>query len=58
MNAQELIREVSNNASEYLEEVQDPSAFVAEILANKVIHLQKHILYLERRLDARSKIAM
>ena len=51
MNAQELIREVSANASEYLEEVQDPSALVAGILANKVIQLQQYIKYLEKRIE-------
>lgn len=50
MTPDELIRQVQIQASEYLEEVNDPAALVAGILANKVIKLQDYIEYLEKRL--------
>ncbi len=51
MNAQQLIRQVKLDASEWLEMTDDPAALVAGILANKVIKLQDHIEYLEKRLE-------
>jgi len=51
MNASELIREVEEKCSEYLEMTRNPSAFIAEVLANKVIKMQFQIEYLERRLN-------
>ena len=51
MTAEELIREVHENASEWLEMADDPSAFVAGVLANKVVKLMDHIHYLEKRLE-------
>ncbi len=55
MNANEIIREVQKNASEYLEMVANPEAFVSGILANKIVMLQNHIIYLEKRLDYATK---
>lgn len=51
MNAEELIKEVYDEASEYAEMTKDPALFVAGILANKVIKLTEQIEYLEKRLD-------
>jgi len=56
MTAEDVIREVHENASEWLEMVEDPSAFVAEVLANKIIKLNDHIQYLEKRLNHVSSI--
>jgi uncharacterized protein CbrC (UPF0167 family) len=50
MNATDIIRQVQENASEWLEMVEDPAALVAGILANKIIKLTDHIQYLENRL--------
>lgn len=51
MTAQDIIKEVQENASEWLEMSQDPNALVAMILANKVIKLKSYIEYLEKRLN-------
>jgi hypothetical protein len=51
MNAQQIISEVQERASEYLEMSQDPAMFVAGILANRIIELNNHIEYLERRVS-------
>lgn len=51
MTAEEVIRQVQENAQEYLEMVNNPAEFVAGILANKIISLMGHIEYLEKRLD-------
>jgi hypothetical protein len=50
MTSQELIKETIENASEWLEMTPNPTAMVVGILANKVIQLQDHIEYLEKRL--------
>ena len=50
MNAQEIILQVQEEAAEWLEMSNNPSAFVAGVLANKIIKLNEHIEYLERRL--------
>ncbi len=50
MTSCELIKQVKNNASEWLEMSQNPDAIVSGILARKIIKLQDHIEYLERRL--------
>jgi hypothetical protein len=47
--SQEIIRQVQEEASEWLEMTNDPSIIVACILANKLIKLQNHVEYLERR---------
>ncbi len=50
MTAQDLIRQVKKDASEWCEMTSNPDAIVSGILANKIIRLQDHIEYLERRL--------
>jgi len=49
MNAEDVINEVIDNAYEWLEMSDDPAAFVAGILANKIIKLNEHIEFLEKR---------
>lgn len=51
MTAEDVIRQVQENAAEWLEMSEDPAALVAGILANKVIDLMDHIKYLEKRLN-------
>lgn len=55
MNASEVIREVQENASEWLEMVENPAELVAGILAEKIVKLNNYIVYLERRLDHDSR---
>lgn len=50
MNASDVIREVQENASEWLEMVENPAELVAGILANKVVALTSYIQYLEKRI--------
>ncbi len=50
MNANDIIREVQENASEYLEMMDEPAILVAGILANKIVKLNNYIEFLERRL--------
>lgn len=51
MTAEDVIRQVQEDASEWLEMTQDPATLVAGILANKIIKLQDQIHYLEKRLQ-------
>jgi len=51
MTAHDLIAQVRIDASEWLEMTEFPDALISGILANKVIALQDHIEYLERRLQ-------
>jgi hypothetical protein len=51
MNARDIIREVQENSSEWLEMTENPAELVAGILANKIVQLNNHIQYLERRLN-------
>ena len=51
MNAEAIISEVVQAASEYLEMVENPDAMVSGILAAKIVSLQGYIEYPERRLD-------
>ena len=51
MKAQEIISQVKFDASEWLEMTKNPDAIVSGILANKIVQLQEHIEYLERRLQ-------
>lgn len=58
MNADDVIREIQENYAEWIEMSDDPTMFVAEVLAKKVINLQEHIQYLERRVEsARTRAA-
>ena len=56
MTPEQLIKEVQEQASEYISEVENPAALVAGILACKVIKLQDHIEYLEKRLNNAPRI--
>lgn len=47
MTARDIINETIDHCEEYLEMVEDPSAFIAEVLANKIIKLKEEIKYLE-----------
>lgn len=49
MNASDIIREVQEDASEWLEMSKDPAALVAGILAKKIVKLNEYIEYLEKR---------
>jgi hypothetical protein len=56
MNANDVINEVIDNASEYLEMVEDPAIMVAGILANKIVKLNEYIKFLEKRVHYVSSI--
>lgn len=55
MTVEDIIREVQENAAEWIEMSEDPSAFVVGVLANKIIKLEGYIEYLERRVKDASK---
>lgn len=55
MTPSEIIKEVQENASEWLEMVENPDELLTRILANKVIMLQNQIEYLEKRLNHASR---
>ncbi len=50
MTPEDVIKEVEDNVSEWSEMSLNPSRFIARVLATKIIKLQQHIEYLERRL--------
>ena len=50
MNPEAIIREVVQDAAEYLEMAENPDAMVSGILATKIVSLNAYIEYLERRL--------
>lgn len=50
MNVIDIIREVQENAGEWIEMSPDPAVLMMGILAHKIIRLQDQIEYLERRL--------
>jgi hypothetical protein len=50
MTSYDIIEQVKLNASEWMEMSDNPDAIVSGILANKIIKLQDHIEYLEKRL--------
>jgi len=59
MNAQDIIREVQENASEWLDEVpniHDKHLFVMNILAQKLSQSFETIDYLKKRIDHAGKI--
>jgi len=49
MNAKDIIREVEEQAGEWLEMHENPAELVAGILAHKVVALSNYIEYLEKR---------
>ncbi len=51
MTPQQIIKEVQENASEWIEMSDTPHAFVAWVLANKIIKLNDHIEFLQKRLN-------
>ena len=51
MTPQDIIREVQENAQEWLEMTENPAELVAGILASRIIKLQDYIEYLEKRLN-------
>jgi len=51
MKAEDVIRDIQYKYSEHIEMEKCPATFVAGVLANKIISLQNHVEYLERRLE-------
>lgn len=51
MTPHNLINDMHQKYAEWIEMQDDPSAFVAEVLAKKVIALEMYIEYLEKRVD-------
>lgn len=52
MTGEDLIRQVQEEYSEYLEMVQCPATFVAGVLAGRMVTMMDHMEFIERRLDA------
>lgn len=52
MTADEVIKETLEKASEWIEISEDPGALLSRILANKIVQLNTHIQYLERRVGS------
>jgi len=48
MTPEDVIKEVQENASEWLEHATDPASFIAGILAHRIVQLNNHITYLQR----------
>ncbi len=55
MTGAEIIREVQENASEWLEMSENPDKFMSGILAQRIVNLNNRIEYLEKRLDHESR---
>jgi hypothetical protein len=51
MTPEGVVKEVQENAAEWLEMSENPAAVVAGILAHKVVALSEHVEYLEKRLE-------
>lgn len=49
MTASEILSDVNERYAEWLEMHDNPAAFVAVVLANKIAALQNYIDYLEKR---------
>lgn len=49
MTPEQLIREVQQDAAEWLEMAENPAELLAGILANKIIKMKSYISYLEKR---------
>jgi hypothetical protein len=56
MTTEDVIREVQETAGEWLEMSEAPATLVAGILANRVIKLENHIKYLEKRLQCQQNV--
>lgn len=50
MNPDDVIKKVEDNVSEWSEMSANPGYFIARVLATKIIKLEQHIEYLEKRL--------
>jgi len=50
MTADEVVQQLKENASEWLEMTEDPTALLVGILANKIVSLYDQVEYLEKRL--------
>ncbi len=57
MKAEQLIKEVREHCEEYLELVQDPSLFIAGVIAHKYVELNSRLEYLDKRIVALEKSA-
>ena len=51
MNAKDVIRQVHEEAGEWIEMSEDPATLIAGILATKVVRLTSYIEYLQKRLQ-------
>jgi len=51
LKSRQLIEKIEFDFSEWIEMSDNPSDFVAGILANKVISLQEYIAFLEKRIQ-------
>lgn len=51
MTAEDVIRQVQEYHSEWLEMCSQPTDYMVGALAQKIVHLQEYIDHLERRLQ-------
>ena len=51
MNAEDIIKQVQEDAAEWLEMEENPAALIAGILAGKIVKLNNYIEYSEKRLN-------
>lgn len=51
MTPADVIKQVQENASEWLEMTENPAELLTGILANKIVELMNHVKYLEKRLE-------
>ena len=58
MTPEQVIKDIEEYASEWLEMTPEPTSMLVGILAQKVVNLSSHVEYLERRLsdDARANL--
>jgi hypothetical protein len=50
VNAADIVRQAEAYASEWIEMSENPATVVVGVLATKIVHLQEHIDYLEKRI--------
>lgn len=58
MTPEQVIKEVQESASEWLEMIDNPAEFTAGILAHKIVKLTNYIEYLEKRIHAYERSSM
>lgn len=51
MTREEIIKQIQEDAGEWLEMIDNPNNHLVGILANKIIKLEDQIDYLEKRLE-------